>query len=225
MTKQLIKSSKSSKSKVNSQFKYSKLCAFDRKCFIHKDKTNKMFCDMIIKNLSSQENKKILCLDSAKTKTSNMLISNGICTKQNIVLIEANNSTYQKHVSNGFNCIQGNCSDILTQYQFNPMDGIYLDAIGSVGTVGQLVFDALTNIINKSNTNRCVLGYTFVKRGKSKGQTFISTYGNFLFKFNCLLSNYNYKITDTESYSYGNPKNGQACMFTEFVCIEKITSN
>lgn len=216
--RQSTKSYKSTKS----LFKYKKLCAFDRKCFTHKDKTNKMFCDMIVKNIISTQYKKILCLDSSIAKTSNMLISKNITSKDNIILIEANNSTHQTHLSNGFSCIQGNCANVFTNYYFNSMDGIYLDAIGSVETVGCIVFDAVKHIINKNKTNKCVLGYTFAKRGRTKGQTFNSTYNDFFSKFTDLIHKCNYKIIDSDSYSYGSPKTGQACMFTEFVCIEKI---
>jgi len=225
------KSTKSSKlakpiKVVKKSFKYKKLCAYDRKCFTHKDTTNKMFCDMILKNLSKTklvggEEKKILCLDSSIRKTSNMLISKNITNKNNILLIEANKNTYQKHMANGYNCLFGDCKNILSEYKFGYQDGIYLDAIGSVETVGQMVFDTVNNIIKKNNIKECVLGYTFVKRGNKLGQKFTNSHNTFQIKLKELLEKFEYSITDSNSYSYGNPRIGQANMFTEFICIKK----
>jgi hypothetical protein len=196
---------------------YKKLCAFDRKCFTHKDKTNEIFCRMI-KNYKNNNFNNILCLDSSLTKTSNMLIQENLTTKKNIILIEANKKNHQKHISNGFNSILGSCNNVLGEYYFNKFDGIYLDAIGTVETVGELVFDTLKN--NLTN-DKCVIGYTFVKRGRIKGSKFETSYNEFMKKFNLLLNKYGYKLIDSKSYSYGSPKTGQANMFSEFVFVEK----
>lgn len=202
--------------KSNSNFKYTKLCAFDRKCFTHKDKTNEMFCNMIKNNLKKDYNN-ILCLDSALTKTSNMLIDKNITQKENIILIEANKNNHKKQITNGFNSIFGKYDEVIQNYYLDKFDGIYLDAIGSVKTVSELVFDT----VKKNLTNNdCVIGYTFSRRGK-KGETFSSSYEIFRKKFNLKLKKLGYKVIDSESYIYGSPRTKQANMFTEFICLTK----
>ena len=214
----IIFEKKNKKKIIKSIHNYKKLCAFDRKCFIHKDKTNKIFRDML-KNNTDKNINNILCLDSSQTKTSNMLISENLSTIENIILIEGNKSNYKKHISNGFNSIYGNCLDVIKQYYFDKFDGIYLDAIGSVDTVSELVFESIkNNLIN----DRCVIGYTFVKRGRIKGVNFETSYKQFMKNFIELLNINGFKIIDSESYKYGSPRTGQANMFTEFVCVEKI---
>ena len=200
-------------------FNYKKLCAFDRKCFVHKDITNGIFCKMLKKYKdNNSNNNSILCLDSALTKTSNMLIDKNLTKKENIILIEANKKNYQKHISNGFISIHGNCIDIIKEHYFNIFDGIYLDAIGTVETVSELVFESVKN--NLTN-NKCIIGYTFVKRNRTNGSNFKISYNTFMKKLNELLNNKRFKIIDSESYTYGNPRTGQANLFTEFLYIEK----
>ena len=149
--------------KLKSEFDYKKLCAFDRKCFFHKDITNRIFCNML-KNHMIKKLNNILCLDSTLVKTSNMLIGENLTTKENIILIEGNKKNYQKHISNGFNSIYGSCIDVIKEYYFNKFDGIYLDAIGSIENVSELVFETIKN--NLPN-DKCIIGYTFVKRGSA----------------------------------------------------------
>lgn len=215
------KTKKTAKTKKNfvqkSFFKYKKLCAFDRKKFIHKNITNKMFCDML-KNYKNTNSNNILCLDSSLTKTSNMLISNNLTSKNKILLIEGNKNIHQKHISNGFVSINGNCIDVIKEYYLDNFDGIYLDAIGTIETVSNLVFESIKNNLT---SNKCIIGYTFVKRYRTKGMNFDTSYKNFMQNFVMLLNKFGSKIIDSKSYSYGSPRKGQANMFTEFVYIEK----
>jgi hypothetical protein len=202
---------------LKSSFHYNKKCAFDRKCFTHKDKTNGIFCKFLKKYIG-KNNINVLCLDSELTKTSNMLIDEKITTKENIILIEGNKKNHLKQNSKGFNSIFGNCNDVITEYYLDKFDGIYLDAIGFVCSVSKLVFESIKN--NLTN-DKCVIGYTFVRRGNIKGSKFETAYGEFLEKRNLLLENYGYKLIDSESYSYGAPRKKQANMFTEFIYVEK----
>lgn len=203
------------KHKLN--FNYKKLCAFDRKCFDHKDKTNGIFCAMLKKYINKNQND-ILCLDSALTKTSNMLIDENLTTKKNITLIEANKKNHQKHISNDFFSIFGYCKDIIEKNYLGKFDGIYLDAIGTISTVSELIFSTITK---KLTNDKCIIGYTFVKRSRIKGSRFESSYNQFMEKLDTILKIHGYKLIDSESYSYGSPKTGQANMFTEFIYVEK----
>lgn len=214
-TKKIIK-----KATAKLNLNYKKLCAFDRKCFNHKDKSNTLFGNKIKNNSTNTNARKnnILCLDSSLTKTSNMLIEKNLTTKENIILIEGNKKNHQKHILNGFNSIYGNCIDVIKEHNLGKFDGIYLDAIGTVGTVSELVFESIKN--NLTN-DKCIIGYTFVKRSSIKGSKFENSYKEFMEKFIALLNNYGYKIIDSVSNEYGSPRTGQANMFTEFVCIER----
>ncbi len=222
ITKSTTKTNANSKT---SEFVYKRKCAFDRKCFSHKDITNGIFCNMLKQFIGTGPENKILCLDSSLAKTSTMLIDQGLTKKKNITLIEGNQKVYKTHILNGFNCIYGNCANVITtnlQIGCVGYDGIYLDAIGTTETIGQIVFDTVKNVIIKSNISKCILGYTFVRRSHKKGQTFISSYNEFILELNNLLDNFGYKISKSEQYSYGSPKTGQANMFTEFLFVEKL---
>jgi len=215
-------------SKITKPIKYKKpnIPAYAKPKFSeNKDKTNEKLSNIANRNLCVNKlNKRditLLCFDYKKQKTSNKLILDGITTKNNILLIENNDEVYQNHILSGFNCLFGECKNLLPNYNFSPYDIIYLDAVSSVDTVSKMIFDAFNHIIKKNNMTKCIFGYTFAKRCRVKGETFDSKNQKFYKTFNALLKKSGYKITDSDENSYGSPITGQAAMFTKILCINK----
>jgi hypothetical protein len=158
----------------------------------------------------------VICLDSPLRSTTQALVSHGICSVDQVILIEHDSLVYKDHLRHGMMAVQGSCNDIFSSFYFSEVNAFYLDVDGSIQNNQSTIFTILENV--HLYAAKFILGYTFCQR--TNGGSFDSHYESFMAQVRVLLKRANLKCIYKTSQRYADINRGQSPMFTEFMVLE-----
>jgi hypothetical protein len=181
---------------------------YDDKYNPNKDKCNEIFINFL-GNPELKENECIVALDGELRRTTSYLNNSGI-KNNNILLLERDTKLAKKNSEKGIPC-HGDSIESFVDYKYSDAylntywkylyRGFNFDTCGHVDVQGKGILKFLTS--DKINFCRDVtLSFTFDKRLRTKGATFIKEHKKFIRHIKTYFSSLGFNISNYKNFSY-----------------------